>query len=259
VSIIGAGNVSYGLAAALSKHFKLDYIFSRSPGPAIKLAKRVKAKYSKELNEVLKSDTVIIAVTDDSIVQVANAISPLNKKHKLILHTSGTVSSEVLAQCSLNYGVLYPLQTFTKGRKIDLKKVPMCILGSNGKSLKNIHFIASQLSEEVLYMSDEERQSIHLPAVMVNNFINHILYQVEKIVESSDLDIKLFYPLLQETLNKFKLDGAFNSQTGPARRRDLKTIEKHLNLLVEEADMKRIYQAITESIINTYHEDNRGD
>ena len=61
-------------------------------------------------------------------------------------------------------------------------------------------------------------------------------------------------PLVRETVNKAFSMGAEKALTGPARRGDKETINKHLNLLKDYNEEKEIYKLLTNYIINKYLE-----
>jgi len=146
------------------------------------------------------------------------------------------------------YGVLYPLQTFSKNRKIDFKKVPICIEGSSKATEKIIFELANKISGNVQKINSEKRKVLHLAAVFANNFQNHLYTLAKKITDSEKINFSLLLPLIEETTAKIKTENPIKIQTGPAARKDKKTMEAHLKMLKNNSSEKEIYKAISKSI-----------
>ncbi len=265
VSFIGSGNVAYGLSMSLKRVATIHHIWSRNEDNANKLAKRLRVQPTNELSDLLNSDVVIVAVSDGAIKDIGNqwgaVVSGTKSKNPIIAHTSGTIGSEELNPLNLeiDYGVLYPLQTFTYGRRMSLKRVPFFIYGNNISTIKRLFNLAGLVSDSVHEMDDAQRRKLHLPAVLINNFVNHLIYKAEQVAEEDNLKLDYYIPLMEETLKKIKIVGAYKAQTGPAIRRDRSVIEAQLNRLSSDPGLKEIYTLFTESINKLYNEDHRGD
>jgi len=247
ISFIGSGNVASQLALLL---FKSDHriinIYSSHYANANKLAKQVKAKPVKQIDQVAtKSDFVIIAVRDEVITEV---IENLPVTNCTILHTSGTTSIELLKKKFINCGVLYPVQTFSRNAPTP-SVIPFCIEASNRSSLSKIKKTASSLSSSIHVMSSEKRLIVHLTAVITNNFTNHLFALSESILNKNKLPFKILYPLIAETLKKVQHQSPSKVQTGPAVRKDNKTLQTHLSLLKSDKQLHELYKALTKSII----------
>ena len=77
------------------------------------------------------------------------------------------------------------------------------------------------------------------------------MYQMAtEICEKHKISFDLLKPLIQETSNKVQKMTAIETQTGPARRKDVQTIEKHLKLLDTDKEKRIIYELLTQSIFN---------
>ena len=195
----------------------------------------------------------ILAVPDDAIKKTAKRLSDKINTQSKIVHCSGTTSSTTLKSVCKNYGVFYPLQTFTKGRKINSRKIPFCITASNDRLGKSLFQLAQKLSNSVQYISDTERSQLHLSAVMVNNFANHLLSLSADFVEKNGLSFDMLGPLIEETVKKAIANHPSKSQTGPAKRGDQKTIEKHLRMLKKDPKLASLYKQFSESIYDYYN------
>ncbi len=235
IAIVGTGNVSHHLNKAISKANGLtvvQIINSRS--------------YIQE-NTTDLPDIYIIAVSDNAINSVAKQ---LKNTKSLVVHTSGSISMHALPE-RVRRGVFYPLQTFSKQSEIDFKMVPLCLEVEKQDDLFLLKKLASALSNSVYDTSSEQRKSIHLAAVFVNNFTNH-LYQIgNEICAENRVPFEILKPLIIETAKKIESLAPIEAQTGPAKRNDTKTVERHLNQL-KNSNLKEIYTLLTKSIQNTY-------
>ena len=186
------------------------------------------------------ADLYVIAVTDSAIAQVAAAIGPVDG---LVVHTAGSVPMSILPQ--RNRGVLYPLQTFTKGRPLDMSQVPLFI-ESDG-NLPLLHEVASQISSVVTEMDSSRRRYLHLAAVFCCNFTNHMYRITEAMLAQHDIPFSVMLPLIDETARKVHALTPAQAQTGPAVRWNEEVMQAQLNLLDRE-DLKQLYQIISNSI-----------
>ena len=225
IAIVGAGNV------------------------ATHLGKKLHTKFSKDISKIDKNaDVIILAIKDDAIVEVAKK---LKLNNKIIIHTSGSVGMEVLKRSSVNYGVLYPLQTFSKKRKIDLDKVPVCIEGSNKRTEQLLFSLGRSISTNVIRINSKQRKAIHLAAVFANNFTNHMYAIAEDILKKEKLQFDLLKPLILETAGKVQEMDPSSAQTGPAKRKDKKIIRQHLKMLSYKKKYRDLYQRISNSIAHS--------
>ncbi len=242
VAILGFGNVARHLYAAFSGAGEVEIvqIYNRSQGT---IPLEFKTDFTSELSEIKESDVYIIAIPDDDIKGFSEKLPFHNR---LVVHTSGSVDIQILSEKNRK-GVFYPLQTFSKDRDIDFTNIPICVEASNTSDLKTLQKIAGCISEKTVEIISEDRRKLHLAAVFINNFTNHLYHISEDIVSENHLDFDLLKPLIIETANKIKSLSPSESQTGPAKRKDKKTIEKHLDLLNNDW-YKDIYKIITKSI-----------
>jgi predicted short-subunit dehydrogenase-like oxidoreductase (DUF2520 family) len=245
IILIGAGNVATQLGLSLTAAgYKISQVYSPTKLSSSTLAKKLKAEALTDLKKLDHEASVyIIAVKDDAIAEVAKQ---LRLKDKLVVHTSGSVSIDILKNVSTNYGVFYPLQTFTKGKKINFKQVPLCVEGNNKATSTALQYFAKSISTNVKVVNSEQRKVIHLAAVFACNFCNHMYAIAEDLLKQNKLSFDLLKPLIEETANKIKELSPAKAQTGPAARGDKKVIEAHLKMLTGKE--KQIYKLISENI-----------
>ena len=254
ITVLGAGNVAWHLTQNLFQQgIVVDFVFSRKMENAKKLADKVNAIACNNIKEITtRSDLYLFVVSDNAIEALSLQLSEKIGKDNYVAHTSGMVSSDIFKPYFNHYGVFYPLQTFTKNRKVEIEEVPFFITANTSQFSNNLEFLANQLSQNVQVLSDEKRKVLHIAAVFSNNFTNFMYSLSKNILENENLDFDYLLPLIKETASKV-LDG-YNPkeiQTGPAVRNDTNTINKHLEYLKKYPEMKEIYKFITEKIINT--------
>ncbi len=245
--IIGAGNVAWNVARKLNKAgIRILQVVSRNLSTSRPLADSVKAKYADNLHSVCTdADAYIISVSDDSIPDV---IRQVDFGDHIAVHTAGSVSIDVFQPFVKHYGVLYPLQTFTKGREIELKEVPLFIEASDFAALSRIRKLAGLLSNHVVEANSEKRRLAHLAAVFACNFTNHMYAIAEMIMQQAGFDYELLKPLLQETLSKAIHDSPDKVQTGPAIRGNTRIMNRHLAMLEKDPELQELYRLISMNI-----------
>lgn len=241
VIILGDGNVATQLAKAFLKSeiCNLKQVYSRASNTYFI---KNKIDSTQDIKKIKDADIYIIAISDDAIKKFSKQ---LNFKNNLVVHTSGSVSINDL-ECNANKGVFYPLQTISKNKKISFKKIPICLEAENKKDLKLLTIVANSISKKVYYINSEQRKSLHVSAVFVNNFTNHLYKIANDICDKFNVDFDILKPLINETAKKIDSLSPKEAQTGPAIRNDVKTIKKHKALLNE--NQKNIYELLTESI-----------
>jgi len=204
IVLIGAGNVATHLGNAFKiAGNNINQVYSRTDKSASILAKQLKTDYTVKLSAINpNADLYVIAVSDDVVAEVINH---LQLKDKLILHTSGFLPMDILKQTSENHGVFYPLQTFTKTIKMDMKRVPICIEANTEENLTMLKLLAEQISSEVKEINSEQRKILHLAAVFACNFPNFMYTIAEHILQDQNLDFNLLKPLIVETTQKIQV------------------------------------------------------
>lgn len=253
IAIVGNGNLA----------FHLTKKFYEAGNPINRLLVREEADF-KEFLPFLKSkssistgthfesqkiELFILAVSDDAISEIIKRFK--FPKKATIVHCSGSESIDIFFNTNvLNYGVIYPLQTFSKTKSINFEKVPIFIEYNNEISSKTIFRAVKLLSNEVSNVSSKKRLKIHLAAVFACNFSNALYAIAEAKLKEEDVELDLLAPLIKETIKKALENGANASQTGPAFRGDSQIIEKHLKMLELEPEISSVYSQLSELIRN---------
>ena len=245
VCIIGSGNVAQHLIKAFAKsdQIAITQVFSRHKDTVASLIES--DKITDDLTTLAKADLYIIAISDDVIGNISSKFSFTNQ---LVVHTSGSVSMNDL-NTKNRKGVFYPLQTFSKNKEVDFKIIPICLEAENDNDFKLLEKVARSISDSVYSIDSEQRKALHIAAVFVNNFVNH-LYQIgDTICKENKIPFEILKPLIQETAQKIISLSPENAQTGPAKRNDTNTIAAHSSFLTDE-NQKNLYTILTQSIQN---------
>jgi predicted short-subunit dehydrogenase-like oxidoreductase (DUF2520 family) len=257
VSFIGSGNLAWHLAPALDNTgYAVREVYSKNPNHAEALTERL---YQAELKATLDFSTsdskvFIIAVSDDSISDIAREI--ILPEDAILIHTSGSQPlTELQYAATQHLGVFYPLQTFSKSKKIDFKDIPIFIESYTEEAEKELMQMAKSISKEVRKIGSEERKALHISAVFASNFSNHMLTIAKDIMQQNNLDYDWLKPLITETINKGLSMGPDNSQTGPAMRGDLNILDSHLEFLQGNDSLAEIYKVVSQHIIDTYYQE----
>lgn len=251
IVVIGSGNTATVLAKMIRfAGHSVVQVWSRNLQHARELAIQVNATAINSLQEITPdADICIIAVADSAISEIA---SQLALKKKVLVHTAGSVSREVLKQASSNYGILYPLQSLQKETTV-LPSVPFLVDGNTEEVTVLLKDFASSLSDKVELANDEARLQMHLAAVIASNFTNHLYALTEEFCNERHLHFELLHPLIMEVADRLSRGHAMDMQTGPVRRGDEETIQKHLQLLEADKHLQDLYRVLSESIRNLYH------
>ena len=246
IALIGAGNVATCLGPRLKEAgHEITAVYSRTVDSARALADRLGATYTTDLNAVPASDAAIVMLKDDALKELAPAIAD-SMKDSLLLHTAGSVSMDIWYTAgAMKYGVLYPMQTFSKTSVIDWSQVPLFIEGSSDQTLDSIRELALTVSPDVTVLSSEGRRKLHLAAVFTCNFSNHMYAIAQKLLADEGVPFRVMLPLVRETARKVETISPQDAQTGPAIRGDRKVIDEHLELLKAYPEYAELYRLIS--------------
>lgn len=246
IVFIGAGNLATRLSLAMQRvGMQIGQVYSHTPENAKLLADKLGCPWTTDLSALQSdADMYVFSLKDTVLADVIAQVKPSNG---LWIHTAGSMPMDVFEGYAARYGVLYPLQTFSKGREVSFDVIPIFLEANTKKDADYLKKIASALSENVRFMSSEKRRSLHLAAVFACNFTNHIYALSYKLLEQEEIPADVLLPLIDETTAKIHAMPPAAAQTGPAIRYDENVINKHLAML-DDPDMKEIYLLLSRSI-----------
>lgn len=251
LAIIGAGNLATRVALELhNKGVEIVQVYSRTVTSALTLARLIGCNYVTKTEKITPdADIYLISVSD---MAMAELLENVNFNNKLVAHTAGSIPMTELKKFSNNYGVFYPLQTFSKFRDVNFNRIPFCIEANTKKNEETLMELASMISKDVRKITSEQRKQLHLAAVFVSNFTNHMYSIAGEIIQEKDLPFDILYPLISETASKVKSMTPRAAQTGPAARNDKNIMQEHIAMLNGKPKLKKLYNMISDSI-NEFH------
>ncbi|MCF8336265.1 MAG: DUF2520 domain-containing protein [Bacteroidales bacterium] len=258
IVFIGAGNVATNLAVAIRKSgHEVVQVYSRTEESAGELAHKTEAEAITRLDRIVAdADIYFIAVKDDAIEEV---LSQFPHNDVFLVHTAGSISMNMLRDYTDDYGVLYPLQTFSKDWLSDFTEIPLCIEANTDRNLNILGQIAEELSNNVCHIDTMQRLYLHVAAVFACNFTNFMFASAENILRNHDISFNVLKPLIRETVDKALVHSPSRSQSGPAVRGDREIIEKHLDLLAHSGKLQNLYKYVSESIMDFYNSAGEGE
>lgn len=246
--MVGSGNVAAVLGRLIQKNgHRVIQVMSRNAEKGRSLANELSCAFTSiEGNPDNSANLFLLALSDDGIYTLQENLFP---KKGVIVHTAGAVPMDLLKKICDNYGVLYPLQSLRREITPSFP-VPFLVDGNNPETISLVEDFALTISANVKRGNDEERLKLHVAAVIVSNFTNHLYTLAEEFCKKEKVDFDLLIPLIEETARRLATHSPQTMQTGPAIRHDIHTVEKHLSLLRGYPGLKNIYLKLTESIMN---------
>jgi predicted short-subunit dehydrogenase-like oxidoreductase (DUF2520 family) len=255
VTFIGAGNLAWHLAPALDNtEFSVREVYSRDPQTALTLVKRL---YDAEVATSLDfsdspSRIFVLAIPDDAIELTASALQL--PSGAVVVHTSGSQPLSLLYNIATPLvGVFYPLQTFSKAKKVAWDTTPIFVESLTPEVESLLMKMGKALTPHIHKIKSSDRKAMHVAAVVASNFTNHLLYIAKKIMQENHLNYDWLKPLIAETITKSLSIGPEKAQTGPAKRGDLEILDKHVAFLSEDESLTELYRVISQHIVDTYH------
>ena len=249
IVLIGTGGVATNLGKLFARQsMAIEQILGRSQTSTRKLAESLNCSYTLDPSQLSKAaDLYIIAVQDR---EIAGLLSKLHiPETALIVHTAGGVSMDVFTGLFKCYGVLYPLQSLRK-ETTTIPEIPFYLDGNNAVSKSLLENIAIQAGLDYRWANDRQRMQLHVAAVLCSNYPNYLFALTERFCQLEGLDFNSLLPVITETSNRLAREGISPAslQTGPAVRQDLVTVNKHLQLLKEDSEIRDVYQYLAEKI-----------
>lgn len=249
IALVGAGRVASCMGPRLKKAgHTVTGVFSRTLKNAEELAARLGAPAFDRLEQLPASDVYLTMLSDDALLQLASAIVK-GREEALFVHTAGSIPMDIWEDAGAkHYGVLYAMQTFSKGIELDWRQIPVFVEGSSENDLKAVRALALNLSGNATSLSSQGRLKLHVAAVYACNFANHMYAISEQLLKEEGVPFSVMLPLVRETARKVENMSPSAAQTGPAVRGDRKVINEHLELLKDHPQYAQIYKLISTDI-----------
>lgn len=256
IVILGSGNIAAHIAQALvSTDVVVKQIYSRNVSTGTKISNAINVDFTNDINKICKTaDMYLFAMPPKATLENIEKLNLDN--NKILVHTDGSQNIDVFSNKTANYGVFYPFQTFSANIKLDFSKTPIFIQASNATTKSMLIYLAMQCACNYYEIDDKQRIALHIAGVFASNFTNHCVNIAQDILNEHNIDEKLLFPLIEQNFNKILTNGSYHSQTGPARRGDVETINKHLQILKTNKTYFNIYENMSNSINKLYNNGN---
>ena len=252
ITLVGSGNLATNIGVALKNAgHQIVQVYSRQLVNAVSLASRLEATAVDQLSEVNDDADIYILSVKDSVLQEVIATVCKSKSNKIFLHTAGSMPMELFEGSAARYGVLYPMQTFSKERIVDFGLIPCFIEACSNSVLEQIKTLALSISSKVYVLSSTDRKYLHLAAVFACNFVNHCYEISSELLAKHGVPFDALLPLIDETARKVHELSPVVAQTGPAVRYDENVMRNHKKLLTASPKWQKIYEMMSDSIHQT--------
>lgn len=249
IVLIGAGNLATNLGKALlAAGHDIVQVYSRTQESASLLADIVGASPVTDISLVRADADVYFVSLKDSVVGEMVPMLCKGKENKVFIHTAGSLPLDVFQGMAMHYGVLYPMQTFSKNKEVDFSVIPCFIEANDDYAHGMVEELAHQLSHSVYELSSADRKYLHLSAVFACNFVNHCYAISQEVLEKHGIPFDVMLPLIDETAQKVHSLSPKEAQTGPAVRYDQNVIRNQATLLKDNPLLKEIYERMSMSI-----------
>lgn len=247
--LLGAGNLAWHLGTALkSAGYTILQVFSRTEDSAGALAGHLGTDWTTDPGTLDPGAGILLFCVADNAI--AELLCKIELKKVMMIHTAGSIPADVFEGISGEYGVLYPVMTFTRGRSLDFSSVPVCIEGNTANSTAILEEMAGRIGGRVYKIDSIRRKILHLASIIASNFPNHMYRLSGELLLSGDMDFELLKPLILETASKVMEVDPAEAQTGPASRNDSSVIQDHIELLNDQPELQKLYTFVSDSITN---------
>ena len=231
VVLIGRGRVATNLLPALQK-----------------AGHEVVSVNSRTLEELpTKADVYIISVKDSALQEVARQATK-GRESQLFVHTAGSMPMNIFSGMATHYGVLYPMQTFSKERLVDFNGISLFLETTDDVSMERLKMLAETLTPHIYELDSAGRKHLHLAAVFACNFVNHCYALSAEVLAAKGLPFSVMLPLVDETAQKVHELAPREAQTGPAVRGDQNVVQMQASMLEGKPEVKAIYEALSNDI-----------
>ena len=247
IVILGSGNIASYLADKFSQRgHNIIQVYSRTKANAIALASVFGADAIDDVARLIpNADLYLLAVSDSAILEIMQ--TPLSIGQGILVHCSGATPLSVLSAYD-RYGVIYPPQSISKQVDSTIDSIPFAIEGNSPEVQDELLQLMQTMAPKSFPCNSEQRLALHIAAVFANNFSNALFQISYDLLAEHELPFDLLRPIILETARKVQNKRPEEVQTGPAKRGDQQTIERHLNFLREKPSWLKIYQQLSEEI-----------
>lgn len=261
ITLIGAGSLAHALGPALkTAGYRIDAVVARagkeSRRRATSLARKLGAKCHLLQDFKPAADIVWLLHTDDALAGTAETLARApGWRGKVVLHSSGALSSDVLAplaRAGAHTGSLHPMMTFVPGTAPEMSEVPFAVEGDR-KAIATAKQIAGKLGAEVFPIRKSSKVLYHALGSFSSPLVVATLVTAERVGRAAGLSLpqtrKVMAGILQQTLNNYLQRGPAAAFSGPIKRGDIETVQRHLRELRRVPGAEDVYRALVRSAL----------
>jgi predicted short-subunit dehydrogenase-like oxidoreductase (DUF2520 family) len=226
VRIIGPGRAGTSLHRALARaHWPVEPLLGR--GDDLRAA-------------AAGIDLLVIATPDAAVGEVAAAVEP--RPDVVVAHLSGSLGLAPLAGHA-RVAVLHPLVALPDpDRGADRLVGAWFGLAATGHPL--VEEVVAELHGRIVRVDEDDWARYHAAAVIASNHLVALLGQVERVAASIGAPLDAYLDLARGALDDVVALGPAAALTGPVRRGDLATVDRHVAAL--PAEEQAAYRALAE-------------
>lgn len=247
LSIVGSGRLGTTLAIVMSSAgYRIEAVVTRRRAGAKKAAALIgsatSALTANELDLLPPSKIVLIATPDDEIAHAAQRLAGTQRNRvrgRIVLHTSGALSSDVLeplAAIGFQVGSLHPLVSVSDPRTgpTNLRGAFYCIEG-DAAATRTARAIVRDLKGRSFTISSHNKPLYHAAAVMASGHVLALYDLATEMLAQCGLELgnalRVLLPLLQSTVSNLSRSNPARALTGTFARGDVATVRSHLQAL----------------------------
>jgi len=252
VSIIGPGAVGANIGRTMAEYkVAIRQVVARQADHALKdLAQETLTDIRKMSQDV---ELILITTPDHVIPEIVDALSKGKRGRAVVAHTSGSTPISVLDPLGERTGVLYPLQTFSRGRFVKMNTISMFMEAYDIPTRRVIFDYGSFCARKVEFMTSDQRAMLHLGAVFAANFATYMMACADDLARTARKDFQIYRPLMLEVMQKVKEMRPSEALTGPARRGDTAIMAQHTAMLAHQRpEMEEVYRVVSNAIMARY-------
>lgn len=190
---------------------------------------------------------VLLCVNDGALAETASAFSHIAR---VMVHFSGT--SALIEAERFDSAVMWPVHSFGETEKPSWTQIPWITEHRGTEAGLFVADFLAALGCTSVELNVQQRRELHLAAVVMNNFSNHLATLAFEWCAKQGLPPTALQHLAEQTFSRLRFTAPEAAQTGPARRGDTSTLEQHLNMLNENPQLREIYQMFSKQIAERY-------
>ena len=257
LSIIGAGRVGRALGRRLRElGWKIGAVVASSESSARKAVRSIGAGCAHAFltRQVLAAQVILITTQDHSVAAIAEELARIGAEElrgKIVLHTSGALSSRVLdpvKKCGAAVGSMHPLQTFSGVAVPSLDGKVFAIEGDT-HAVRTARLIARALGAVPVLIEGSKKPLYHAAGALAAGNVLALMEAATRLMTATGMHrreaVRALLPLTRQVLENFERLGPRAAWTGPLSRGDYGVVAAHTEAMKDlPAEFRQAYEAV---------------